>query len=86
MALSFTIDDLVQHTGESAHTLLEPHELFEARRAGAVSAARLRDLVCGMELAPADVAARLTVGGTERVFCSDACLRRFVTAPDRYPE
>jgi YHS domain-containing protein len=31
------------------------------------------------------VAARLTLGGEERAFCSDACLRRFVANPSQYP-
>jgi YHS domain-containing protein len=40
--------------------------------------------VCGLELSPTEVAARLALEGKERVFCSEECLRRFVAAPERY--
>jgi class 3 adenylate cyclase/YHS domain-containing protein len=52
-------------------------ELFAARKAGAAPQQRLVDPVCGMELDPAEVAARLTLEGKEIVFCSERCLRRF---------
>jgi adenylate cyclase len=65
--------------------LVQPHELYAVRAIGRTPAARLRDPVCHMELSPAEVAARLQTGGVERVFCSEACLRRFVAAPDQYP-
>ena len=52
-------------------------ELFEARRSGAEPQHKLVDPVCGMELDPAEVAARLTLEGREIVFCSERCLRRF---------
>jgi adenylate cyclase len=52
-------------------------ELFEARTAGAEPQQKLVDPVCGMELDPAEVAARLTLEGREIVFCSERCLRRF---------
>jgi adenylate cyclase len=45
---------------------------------------RSQDPVCGMELRPEEVVARLSIDGTERSFCSDECLRRFVAAPERY--
>ncbi len=64
--------------------LAEAVALFEVRAAGRVRAPRLVDPVCGMELAAADVAVRLTVEGTEHAFCSEACRRRFVEAPERY--
>ncbi len=70
-----------------SHTLkgvLEPQELFEARRVGAPRAPRIRDLVCGMELNPSEIAARLALAGEEQVFCSETCLRRFVAAPHQY--
>ena len=63
----------------------EEMELYEAHRAGAAAAAKTIDPVCGMELGPDEVAARLTVDGVERTFCSDGCLRQFVAAPERYP-
>ena len=61
-------------------------ELFEvAPRAGAGDGVeRLLDPVCGMELAPEEVAARLGFGGSDRVFCSQQCLQRFVATPERY--
>jgi YHS domain-containing protein len=59
-------------------------DLFEVRRSGVARSAKAIDPVCGMELGPAEVAARLTAGGRERAFCSDDCLRRFVAAPERY--
>ena len=59
-------------------------ELFEARAAGAPEAGRAVDPVCGTELGAAEVAARLSLEGTERAFCSEACLRKFVAAPESY--
>jgi YHS domain-containing protein len=37
-----------------------------------------------MELGPGEVAARLTWDGTDRAFCSDDCLKKFVRDPDKY--
>jgi class 3 adenylate cyclase/YHS domain-containing protein len=62
----------------------EEVDLYEARQAGAASSEKTIDPVCGMELGPAEVAARLTLDGVERTFCSDSCLRQFVVAPERY--
>lgn len=59
-------------------------EVFEARACPAVEAERVADPVCGMELGPAEVAATLLFGGRELVFCSEECLRRFVSAPSQY--
>jgi class 3 adenylate cyclase/YHS domain-containing protein len=66
--------------------------LFEARAAGAQATDQHIDPVCGMEMGPEEVAARLTLEGPstgsgqaqERAFCSDDCLRRYVAAPERY--
>jgi class 3 adenylate cyclase len=63
--------------------LSEEVELFEARVAGGGRREKLVDPVCGMELGPAEVVARLSFEGRERVFCSDGCLRRFVEAAAR---
>jgi class 3 adenylate cyclase/YHS domain-containing protein len=60
-------------------------ELFGARSAGAAATAQKHvDPVCGMELASDEVAARLTVEGEERAFCSEVCLRKFVVNPESY--
>ena len=60
-------------------------ELFEAVAAKIQRAwERPVDPVCGMELQVEEIAARLLVEGTERSFCSQECLRRFVAAPERY--
>ena len=59
-------------------------ELFEARREAAGRRARAIDVVCGMELGPGEVRARLARGARERVFCSDECLQRYASAPERY--
>jgi adenylate cyclase len=59
--------------------------LFEAvARTVEEAPERSQDPVCGMELQPEEVVARLSIDGTERSFCSDECLRRFVAAPERY--
>ncbi len=65
--------------------LAEEVMLFEARPSGAAGGAeKVIDPVCGMELRPAEVAARLTLDAAERAFCSDECLRRFVASPEKY--
>ena len=58
--------------------------VFEARMAGKTPSNRETDPVCGMELGPGEVAARLTWDGTDRAFCSDDCLKKFVRDPDKY--
>lgn len=62
----------------------EEIELFEARPHGPPGSGKIVDIVCGMEMAPAEVAARLTFAGREFAFCSDNCLRLYVAAPERY--
>ena len=59
-------------------------ELFEARRRRAEARSKAVDPVCGMEMIPAAIAARLSREGRERVFCSEGCLRLFVAAPEKY--
>ncbi len=65
--------------------LADELELFQAHSVAAAAAEKNIDPVCGMELAPAEVAVKLSVEGVERVFCSDKCLRKFVAAPEKYP-
>jgi adenylate cyclase len=62
----------------------EEVELFAAQSPADLGVDKQVDPVCRMELAPAEVDARLTLGGHEHVFCSSACLQLFVAAPDRY--
>ena len=64
--------------------IAEELELFAARPAEATARERVVDPVCGMELRPTEVAARLALEGKEVAFCSQECLRRFVGAPERY--
>ncbi|HET9476179.1 MAG TPA: adenylate/guanylate cyclase domain-containing protein, partial [Dehalococcoidia bacterium] len=58
--------------------------VFEARLAGKLPSNRETDPVCGMELGPGEVAARLTWDGADRAFCSDGCLKTFVKEPAKY--
>ncbi len=58
--------------------------LYEARRAGVEGREKHVDPVCGMEMTPEEVAARLTLEGEQHCFCSDDCLRQFVAAPEKY--
>ncbi len=65
--------------------LADELELFEVvGRVEAETEQRLVDPVCGMELNATEVAARLSLEGQEKVFCSQACLQRFVASPARY--
>jgi len=59
-------------------------ELFEPRPATAETIAKVTDPVCGMELGKGEIAAHLTLEGVDHSFCSDACLRQFVRAPEKY--
>jgi len=61
--------------------LVEELELFEVRSEHRRSGERVRDPVCGIEMAPTDVAARLVVKGRELAFCCERCLRAFLEAP-----
>jgi adenylate cyclase len=65
--------------------LVEPLELFGAQLIDAARREKMIDPVCGMELGEDEVAARLSLGGTQRAFCSEDCLRQFMAAPGRYP-
>jgi len=59
-------------------------DLFEVRSSAAPAAEKAVDPVCGMELGPGEITARLSLEGAERAFCSEACLRKFVAAPESY--
>jgi adenylate cyclase len=65
--------------------LADEVEVFEVvTRANAQATPRLLDPVCGMELGAGEAAARLSLEGEERAFCSQQCLQRFVAAPEVY--
>jgi adenylate cyclase len=59
-------------------------EIFEAKSAGPGAVDRVTDPVCGMELGPGEVAARLSLDAHDHAFCSDECLRTFVRSPEKY--
>jgi YHS domain-containing protein len=59
-------------------------DIFEAKPINPAELDRVADPVCGMELGPREVAARLTLDGREHAFCSDDCLKKFVKSPERY--
>lgn len=59
-------------------------EVFEVRHAAPEGAQRVIDPVCGMEISVSEATARLTIGGRERWFCTEECLRQFVASPERY--
>ena len=62
----------------------EEVELFRVGGAGTAGVARSVDPVCGMEMRPHEAGVRLTLGAREVVFCSAACLQRYVADPARY--
>jgi adenylate cyclase len=64
--------------------LTEELEVFEARSDDAPGGERIRDPVCGIEMAPTEVAVKLAVRGQQLAFCCERCLRVFLEAPERY--
>jgi len=63
--------------------LPEQVELFAVAPTVRPDVGKSVDPVCRMELTSSEVDARLTLDGTEHVFCSTHCLQLFVAAPDR---
>jgi adenylate cyclase len=63
--------------------LAEPLEVWEARATDAHRGPRLTDPVCGMEMAPEEVAVRLSSETGDLAFCSQTCLRRWVARADQ---
>jgi YHS domain-containing protein len=59
-------------------------ELFEVRSDAAELGPKVVDPVCGMELRPGEIVARLRLGDLEHHFCSDKHLQRFVANPAAY--
>lgn len=64
--------------------LAQEIEVYEARWSEPGQIERFVDPVCGMEIGPTEVAARLTFEGRDHAFCSDDCLRKFVASPATY--
>ena len=64
--------------------LAEELELFEVRSIDVQRSERARDPVCGIEMAPSQVAATLLVNGQELAFCCEKCLRLFLDAPHQH--
>ena len=64
--------------------LAEELELFELRSDDVQVGERIRDPVCGIEMAPTEVGAKLAVKDEELAFCCAKCLRVFLDAPQRY--
>jgi class 3 adenylate cyclase/YHS domain-containing protein len=58
--------------------LADEIELFEVRRSAAPDRQTVVDPVCGMELGPTGIAAKVTLAGKYFSFCSESCLRIFV--------
>jgi adenylate cyclase len=59
-------------------------EIFEATAAEPSEIELTIDPVCGMEIGPREIAARLALDGRDHAFCSDDCLRKFVKSPSTY--
>lgn len=64
--------------------LSEDVEVFEARLNVPVRGERVRDPVCGMEMIPSQVTARLMVDERELAFCCERCLRMFLDPPHKH--
>ena len=64
--------------------LADELELFEARPRRAEATLKAVDPVCHMEMNPEAVAARLSLDGRDRAFCSEQCLKMFIATPDKY--
>lgn len=65
--------------------LAEEIELFEVRSDDIRRhEGRARDPVCGMEMAPNQIAATLLVNGREWAFCCERCLRLYLDTPHKY--
>jgi class 3 adenylate cyclase/YHS domain-containing protein len=60
-------------------------DLFEVP-VGEDRPARAVDPVCGMQLDSADIRLRLSPDHPEVAFCSEACLKRYVAAPEKFSD
>jgi class 3 adenylate cyclase/YHS domain-containing protein len=84
--LSDDADLVFVHGGHrTVKHVAEPIEVYDVHRAGDDRGQdRTVDPVCGMIVDPDSSAARLQFDGRTVMFCSQACLQRFVANPDRY--
>jgi adenylate cyclase len=86
-AVAAQIGDLVVETTALGPRVLkglsEPMDLFEIRDPSLLRD-RSIDPVCGMELEEAAAEAELTWRSSRLLFCTEACLRRFLDDPHRY--
>jgi adenylate cyclase len=64
--------------------LPEQLELFEVQSSADTEEQKVVDPVCGTELSAGEVSATLAIEGSERSFCSEGCLRKFVVSPEQY--
>jgi class 3 adenylate cyclase/YHS domain-containing protein len=62
----------------------EETEVFEVNTSSETAQSRVTDPVCGVQMLASEVESRLTMGGDEYSFCSDQCLRTFVSNPTTY--
>jgi Cu+-exporting ATPase len=49
-----------------------------------MTTARVRDVVCGMEIDPKDAAAQMEYEGKTYYFCSQSCHDKFMAEPEKY--
>ena len=59
--------------------IVEPLELFNVEARDHEPPRRRVDPICGMQLRDDEIAARMTLGNDEHVFCSETCLDLFVS-------
>ena len=59
-------------------------EVFEVRSDHEPASHRIRDPVCGIEMARTEIGATLMVRGRELAFCCERCLRVFLERPEEY--
>jgi adenylate cyclase len=81
------VDDVVFRADgfRTVKHVAEPVEVYDARRTGDDDVSvRTIDPVCGMTVDAVHVVARLRLDDREVLFCSQACLQKFVAAPERY--
>src|SRR5262247_3432968 len=66
--------------GRRLKGLADELEVFQVCSDDPAGRERARDPVCGMEMAPTEIAARFMVAGREVVFCCEKCRRAYLEA------